>query len=223
MADHAADVVAVIDALGVHNPVLVGHSFGGMLSFFLAAQRPERFARIVVLDAAISLAQPAVREMLGPMLARLGVVAPSWDAYLSAVKALPYLRDAWDPAIERFFRAYVQIDRDGRVQQLVNPVAILAAVEGVLAEDWQAIVRSVRQPLLVINARDPYGPPGSPVFLPPEQALATVEALPKGIYRQVSGNHFTMVFGGHAREVATAIRDFVEPRTNGATDAQERE
>jgi pimeloyl-ACP methyl ester carboxylesterase len=201
MAEHAADVVGLLDALGLRRVVLVGHSFGGMLALYLAAHHPERFPRIVVLDA-------ATRDLLQPMLARLGVEVPSWDAYLTAVRQLPYLRDRWEPGLERYFRNYVRIGPDGRVRQLVKPEAILAAVEGILVEDWEQIVAAIRQPVLLINAIDPYGPVGSEPFLPREQAMATVEALKYGSYLAVAGNHITMIFGNNARAVAAAISAF---------------
>ena len=138
MAEHAADVVGLLDALGLRRVVLVGHSFGGMLALYLAAHHPERFPRIVVLDAAIAVATPATRDLLRPMLARLGAEVPSWDAYLAAVRQLPYLRDRWEPGLERYFRNYVRIGPDGSVRQLVKPEAILAAMAGILVEDWEA-------------------------------------------------------------------------------------
>jgi pimeloyl-ACP methyl ester carboxylesterase len=208
MADHAADVLGLLDALELRRPVLVGHSFGGMLALYMAAHHRERFPRIVVLDAAIALASPATRDLLQPMLARLGAEAPSWDAYLAAVRQLPYLRDRWEPSLERYFRDYVRTGPDGKVSQLVKPEAILAAVEGILAEDWKQIVAAVRQPVLLINATDPYGPAGSKPFLPREQALATVEALEYGSYLGVAGNHITMLFGNNSHAVAAAISTF---------------
>jgi pimeloyl-ACP methyl ester carboxylesterase len=225
MADHAGDVLAFIDALGISQPILVGHSFGGMLALYLASKHPKRFPRIFVLDAAVSLATPAVRDLLRPMLERLGAVAPSWGAYLDAVKNLPYLRDRWDPSLERYFRRYVEIDDAGRVRQRVDPAAIQAAIEGILAEDWPSIVRSIRRHVISIYAMDPYGPPGSPPFLPGADAVATVELLPrgKGTIVPVRGNHITMLFGDHAAEVAEAIDSIVTVLALGGSRRQERE
>ena len=208
MAEHAADVLGVLDALGLHRAVLVGHSFGGMLAFYLAAHHPERFPRIVVLDAAMAVATPETREVLRPMLARLGAEVPSWEAYLAAVQQLPYLKDRWQPGLEQYFRSYVRIGADGMVRQLVKPEGILAAVEGILKEDWAKIVAAIHQPVLLVNAADSYGPVGSAPFLSREQALATVEALEYGGFVAVGGNHITLIFGQNAQVVAAAIGRF---------------
>ena len=177
---------------------------------YLAAHHPEQFPRIVVLDAAIAVATPATHDLLRPMLARLGAEVPSWDAYLAAVRQLPYLRDRWEPGLERYFRNYVRIGPDGRVRQLVQPEAILAALQGILVEDWEEIVAAIRQPVLLINAIDPYGPAGSEPFLPREQAMATVNALKSGSYLAVAGNHITLIFGHNALAVTAAIGAFAQ-------------
>ncbi|MGO9601138.1 MAG: alpha/beta fold hydrolase [Isosphaeraceae bacterium] len=209
MADHAADVLTLLDTQGIAQAVLIGHSFGGMLALYLAAHHPDRFPQIVVLDAAVSLATPEVRKALEPALARLGAVSPSWDAYLEAIKQLPYFQGVWEPGLERYFQEYVEIHSDGSVTQRVNREGILAAVEGLLAEDWPAILQGVGQPVLLINAVDSFGPAGSSPLLPRDGALATVAKLASGHYLAVSGNHITMIFGSHAHRVAEAIGDFL--------------
>src|SRR5262245_50949654 len=50
MADHAADVIGLLDALGIERATLAGHSFGGFLTFYLAANFPDRVARLIILD-----------------------------------------------------------------------------------------------------------------------------------------------------------------------------
>ena len=224
MADHAADVLTLLDTQGIAQAVLIGHSFGGMLALYLAAHHPDRFPQIVVLDAAVSLAKPEVRKALEPALARIGAVSPSWDVYLEAVKQLPYFQDVWEPALERYFQEYAEIHSDGSVTQRVNREAILAAIEGLLAEDWPAILQNVGQPVLLINAVDSFGPGGSGPLLPRDGALATVAKLAAGHYLAVSGNHITMIFGSHAHRVAEAICDFLadEPEpSNPALAAKE--
>ena len=53
MADHATDVIGLLDTLDLRDPIPVGHSFGGLLVLYMAVQFPERFPRIGVLDAAM--------------------------------------------------------------------------------------------------------------------------------------------------------------------------
>jgi pimeloyl-ACP methyl ester carboxylesterase len=210
MEDHASDVLGTIDALKLEQPILIGHSFGGLLAYYLAAKYPARFPRLIVLDAAPSVATPATKELLRPTLERLGVVAPSWEVYRDAVRNLPFLVNAWDPGIERFFRRFVEIRADGSVRQRLVPEAVLAAMEGTLIEDWHAVIRSIQQPTLLLNAEEPYGPPGSPPFVTPAAAASAASQMPRCTYFSVPGNHVTMIFGTPAQSVAKHIRAFLD-------------
>jgi pimeloyl-ACP methyl ester carboxylesterase len=210
MADHAADMLGVLDALDIGHPVLAGHSFGGMLALYLAAHFPERFRRVVVLDWAIALMVPATGELLKPTLARLGQVSPSWEVFLAAIKRMRFYHNWWNPVIESFYRADVREHPDGSVQPRARPDAINAAMEGTLCEDWPAIVAGVRQPVLLLNGQDPFGPPGAPVFLPRDQALATARALADCRYVAVPGNHITMLYSDRLHETIDAIAAFVQ-------------
>ncbi len=49
-ADYAADIVAVLDALGWRRPLVVGHSLGGYVGAYLAARYPERVGALVIAD-----------------------------------------------------------------------------------------------------------------------------------------------------------------------------
>ena len=47
---HATDAVAVLDALGWNEAVIVGHSWGGHLAMHFGVRHPDRTAALVVLD-----------------------------------------------------------------------------------------------------------------------------------------------------------------------------
>jgi len=51
LADHAADVVALLDRLGVECVHLAGTSFGGEVAMIVAADHPERVASLAVMTA----------------------------------------------------------------------------------------------------------------------------------------------------------------------------
>lgn len=209
MADHAADVIGVLDAAGIEQATLVGHSFGGLLSMYIAANHPERVARIVIIDAAKSATDPKIAEMIRPSLDRLGVTLPSVNAYLAAMKQMPFLDGYWDNSLEAYFRADMRVNDDGTAQAQATPEAIGAVIDGILAEDWEAIINGIRCPVLLINATDPYGPPGSPPIVTEEDARETAGQIANCQYVHVPGNHVTMVFGGNAKHVARAISEFV--------------
>lgn len=48
--DLAADVMSLIDALGLTNPVLLGHSMGGMTAAVAASRNPKRLRGLVLAD-----------------------------------------------------------------------------------------------------------------------------------------------------------------------------
>ena len=115
MADHAADVVGLLDALGLDQVVLGGHSFGGMLALYVAAKYPKRFSKLVIIDSAISWPS-GTGDLLKPSLDRLDKVFPSWDAYLNLAKGMPFLDGYWDQYIEEHYQADVEIRADGSVK-----------------------------------------------------------------------------------------------------------
>lgn len=208
MDDHAADVIGLLDALELRQVVLGGHSFGGLLSIYMAARHPERVSKLVIIDAAGSM-HPQVRELIKPSVDRLGKVLPSWEAYLESMKQMPFYQGWWDPTIESYYRADVEVRGDGTVKPRSRPEAIIEAVEKALAEDWAQHLRAVRQPVLLLNAPGPFGPPRTPPVLPREQAMDTVNKLSDGRYVEIPGNHMTMLFGEGAQRIVEAILAFV--------------
>jgi pimeloyl-ACP methyl ester carboxylesterase len=210
MADHAADILGLLDTLGSGPVVLGGHSFGGLLTLYLASHWPERVSRMLIFDAAGSM-HPQVRELLKPSLARLGRVLPSVEAYLAAVRQAPYLEGQWGRELEEYFRADVKENPDGTAQARSSPEPIAEAMEGALREPWFEHLARARQPALLLNAPQGFGPPGTPPVVPRELALETVRALPDCRYVEVPGNHYTMLFGDHAGHMVRAITGFLSP------------
>lgn len=209
MPDHAQDVIALMDHLGLGRVVLAGHSFGGYLAIYIAAKFPERVEKLIVMDAAITL-NPRVGELIKPSLDRLSRVSASVDAYLEEARGAPHLVGFWDDAIERFYRAEIQENADGTAQAATSASAIGQAMAGLTSEPWLELVASVRQPTLLLNAQGAYGPPGTPPLVEPEYAKRTAAVFPNVRYALVPGNHMTMVFGEAAIAVNREIQTFVK-------------
>ncbi len=208
MSEHAADVIALLDHLGLDTVVMGGHSFGALLSIYLAAHYPHRIMRVIVIDAAIVF-HPDTEKLLKPSLARLARVLPSADAYLLEMKNAAHVNGIWDNAMEGYFRAELHENPDGTAQSLTSASAVEQALQGVGVEEWAKLVGSVTHPVLLLNASGAYGPPGSPPLVPPEHARTTADSFANCRYVGVPGNHLTMVFGDNASVVRREIEAFL--------------
>jgi len=208
MEDHAADILGLLDHLEIGQAFLGGHSFGGLLTYHIAAHHPERVKRCVVMDAPIDVGK-ATLEQIQPALDRLGRVLPSWDAYLTAMKQAPYYEGWWDPQIETYFRADIQENEDGTVQSRSDPDHIRQAVEGTIGVLWKEYLGRIDAPLLLIRATRPYGPPGCPPLLSAEQAQTVLGALPDGRMIEIDGNHMTFLFGEAISQTSRGIVGFL--------------
>jgi proline iminopeptidase len=74
---HVADAVAVLDALGVGQAIVAGHSWGGHLALHLAIAHPDRVAGLLIIDPLGAVGDGGVSELGQEMVRRLlpGAVA----------------------------------------------------------------------------------------------------------------------------------------------------
>lgn len=73
--DHVADVVAVIDDHDLHDIVLVGHSYGGMVVTGVAHGRPSRISKLVYLDAFVPEDGQSIGDILGEEFRKTALAA----------------------------------------------------------------------------------------------------------------------------------------------------
>lgn len=208
MAEHAMDIVGVVREFGYESVTMGGHSFGGLLTYYMAVHTPEFVDRCVVLDAPGEV-DPTIVEQIKPSLARLESSVASFDAYLDAVKAQPYFDGWWDDDIEAYYRADVMELADGSVRARSSSDHIQQAIDATLEPDWPMLVRNVSQPTLLVRATGAFGPAGYPPILKADTAQRTVDSLADGTLVEVDGNHITAFFGGGALRTAEAIRQFM--------------
>lgn len=211
MAEHARDIIGLMDALGIERAVMGGHSFGALLSIYLAHFYPDRVTKLILIDAAARL-HPNVREMVAPSMLRLGRVWPSFDAFITEIKNAPYLTGRWSDDMLPYYRADVYDLPDGSVTTHSHLDHITEAVTLALSEPWLDLIGSVQQPALLVHADAPYGPEDGDPILPAELALETVRMMPDCRYTHVPGNHLTMLFGAGASASVQAIQRFLQAK-----------
>ena len=206
MADHAKDILELLDQLGIEKAVLGGHSFGALVTFYMASHFPDRVDKMVLLDAAAQM-HPNTKEMLGAALGRIGQSYPSFDAYLELVKQAPYL-DYWEDTMLSYYHSDVLENQDGTVTQRSKPEHMTEAVTKVLAEPWLEYIQGVEHEAMLCNATGVYNLGAA--LLPKENALETVNMMKNCTYYEVWGNHQTMLYGQGAKDIVTAINQFLE-------------
>jgi pimeloyl-ACP methyl ester carboxylesterase len=207
MADHAADILGLMDHLQVDKVILAGHSFGGFLALYIARFFPGRVDKIILMDAAAKM-HPNTKEMLGPALGRLDKVFKSAEQYLEKVKAAPYL-SFWDPLMENYYRADIKNNTDGTVSCIPQLSHMMeAVVKGSLGEPWAEYLAEVKHETILINAPGIYTMGAA--LLPEENAMETVELMKNCMYVKVPGNHQTMLYGEGAKEIVQVIKHFLK-------------
>jgi lipase len=131
LAAHARDMIAVLDALGVEQVVVVGHSMGAFVALVLGDLYPERISRVVLVDGGLPLDLPAglssdevITLVLGPTADRLAMRFASPEAYRDFWRAHPAFRRDWTPELE----AYLAYDLVGEEPEL-RPATSYATLE----------------------------------------------------------------------------------------------
>jgi lipase len=131
MARHAADLVAVIEALDLPRAILVGHSMGGFVAVVAAHLYPDRFSEVLLVDGGLPLAIPAgiskedlLAATLGPAAARLSMTFPDRESYLEFWRRHPaFAGEQWSQAVVD----YASYDLTG-TKPALRPSASLEAV-----------------------------------------------------------------------------------------------
>ncbi|MCG6567592.1 alpha/beta fold hydrolase [Tessaracoccus sp. ZS01] len=139
MAQHADDVAAALEHLGIHHVLPVGHSMGGFVSVTLAHRHPQLMDRLVLVDGGLPLPMPeglapedALQAILGPAAQRLSMSFDSPEEYVAFWRQHPAFA-TWTPDVER----YVRYDLHGD-EAPYRPSTSYDAMAG----DYQDLVRT---------------------------------------------------------------------------------
>ena len=156
--DLAADVVAFLDAVGVPRATLVGHCMGGFVAARVAATYPERVARLVLLNSAVTPANDAtlglqeeIRTLRDPVPAEFAIEFQSGTVYL--------------PVPEAFFERVV-------AESLKLPSRVWRSVlDGLLAADSGDHLGRIAAPTLILGGEHD-------AIYPPENQQQLAAAIP---------------------------------------------
>jgi 3-oxoadipate enol-lactonase len=156
IADLAADVLGLLDHLGVERASLAGVSLGGMTAMHVASTAPERVERLVLCCTAARIGTPEMWEE------RIRTVRESGTAALAEATMQRWFTPAANPATVARFAAVLSATRDK------GYAACCAAIRDM---DLGEQLASIQAPTLVIAGRHD----GS---TPPEQGEQIAARIP---------------------------------------------
>jgi len=194
-AQHAKDVRALLDDLGLEQAVIMGHSLGAIIAMVFGAQHPERVDRLILVDAGGKVSEEQMTKFFAgikPSLDRLGQVFPSFEAYVAPLKQAPF-NQPWSEALNAYFRYEVE-EVEGGVRSRVQPGHIQEEILNNSLMDVAQLYPKVTSPALILRAtegllsRDDY-------LLPIEAAERMVREMPNARCVDVEDtNHYTILF-----------------------------
>lgn len=214
MPQHADDLAAVLDAFGVEQAVVIGHSMGAFVSVVLSHRHPNRVAELVLVDGGLPLFVPEgiapddlTKAVLGPAQERLTMTFDSVNSYLDFWRVHPAFADDWTETIDN----YVAYDLYGEAPEL-HPATVFQAV----AEDSAELTGSdsLMNALTALThratfLRSPRGLMNADPLYEPEYVAQWAQKLPTITTRDVENvNHYTIVLGEvGATAVAAAAQE----------------
>lgn len=214
LAQLADDAARALDAAGMDEVIVAGHSMGGFVATRLAQRHPGRVRGLVLIDGGVPLRPPppgvtvSPEEALGPAVARLQMTFDSRDAYRGFWRQHPAVGPYWSD----LFEDYVDHDLreiDGQLRSSTRPEAMSASfLELGAAPDYADAVLDLESrgvPRTLLTA-----PRGLFDEVPPlydaDWLAEWADRLPGQRVVQVPDvNHYTVLIGDGIIAVADAV------------------
>ena len=223
LEQHADDLAASLDALGVERAFVIGHSMGAFVSVRFAERHPDRVAGLALIDGGIPVPNPdgiAPDELpavlLGPALERLSMTFADRAAYRDFWRRHPALGPYWNDAIE----AYVDYDLQGAEPELRSSAnADAVAVNAVQLDGADGYAEALlAAPGPIDFFRAPRGLQDAAPLYPEALVAEWAERMPQLIVHDVADvNHYTIVMS----DLGTGSVIPVIRARLGAVDTQE--
>jgi 3-oxoadipate enol-lactonase len=167
VAELGADVVALLDRLGIDSVAFCGLSLGGLVGLWVASHHPSRISSLVAI-AALSRLQPADRFIERAASVRADGIEPIASGVV-ARWFTPQFAQEHPSTLKRFSDALAGMSAEGYA----------SCCEAIATCDLRADVRKVvARTLIVAGAEDPIVPASSAVMFSASFHDATVAVVP---------------------------------------------
>lgn len=206
--EHVADVLQLIEALGLERPILLGHSIGGAIATFAVEARQDAFGGLILFDAVVGdrrfvKSASFVVDAWGPLLEQRFA---AFDEYHDRWAAEPE-DSAWKRWLERSDRMELAPLPDGTLRRRGLREALAAEWASVARADALEALSRVAVPVLVVHAAAAWD--GSP-YLDQATADAQLAAARDSRLHVASGQHHGDVIRRPSDALVSALKGFVK-------------
>lgn len=186
-AGYLADLVALLDHLGIDRTVVLGHSLGGINAYHLAAEHPALVGALIDVEGPVDLPDHGVSPLA--FVLNFPYTAPTREDLLAACGPLA-------PAVAPALRPLP----DGSGWRLpFHPADTVDSENLVHGDHWKQWLASDCPALLVHGLRSR--------VLPASQALEMTDRRPGTAYRSLDADHFVPT--ADPEGLAAAVREFL--------------
>lgn len=219
MAEHADDLAAALDFLGIDSvPLLIGHSMGAFISAVFNHRHPGRAEQLMFIDGGLPLAdeipegvtpEQLVTAVVGPAMERLDMAFASEQAFMDFWRAHPAISECWNADFEDYLRYELQGSAP-ELRSCVNKEAIIGdAKSQLMSDDIPNALAALQAPTTFVHA--PRGIMNTEPLYSKERMAVMQERLPQMQVRFLEDlNHYSILLGDKgAKDLARLVRDLV--------------
>ena len=208
LAEHARDLVGVLDHCGVARAHVMGHSLGAHIGVWFAAHHAERLDKLVLVDGGLDV-RAEVLDSLAPAVNRLGVEYPSLDAFLGMLRGLPLFAGRWNQHFTRYFTYDAEPGPSGSVRSKVPRRVVDEELANMARTRLWVLHHRIGADTLLLRAPDGLLT-ATDCLMTQDEAEAMARAIPRCRLVVVPAtNHYTIVLGDDAlvrRELLAFLR-----------------
>ncbi|MCY3761062.1 MAG: alpha/beta hydrolase [Gemmatimonadetes bacterium] len=205
----ASDAVGLLDVLGIEQPVLLGHSWGGNVAVGAAAHFPGRVRALVLIDGGFVGPEMVPGGAWEDFSGRFAPRDVSGDRAGFLARIRGQLEVCWNSEVERIVQTMVE-ERDGQIHDILRPVNHAQILRAMWDDPSSGLWPRIRCQTLIVPAG-----PGSPEtdsdFDRDRRRLVKLaaDAIPGSRVRWIPDTIHDI--GYHKpRELAQAILEFVD-------------
>lgn len=213
MRQHADDIAATLDALGIDRILVVGHSMGAFVSVVFAHVYPERVSRLVLVDGGLPLDVPAgldpddlVAAILGPTAARLSMRFADTGDYLDFWRGHPAFQEEWTPHLEEYLAYDLVDDGEGALRPATSyRTTVEDTVDMNTGSSIPDATAQLRHPtrLITVSRGLQNETPG---LYAPEHLGRMLATTPSIRHERIDGlNHYTIVMSDAGADLVAAV------------------